>query len=153
MAEKAAHRQYTSRRAAITRALADKIAEIDGRGIYHTAVAEVSPRLKFWDEVEEFPAVHLNAGSESRQYQGGQYKDRFLNVTVRCYVNQEDSVDALDELLEDVETILEENSRLRYYDRMGLEQFTQQITVVSIDTDEGVLDPLGVGEILVEVRY
>ena len=153
MAEKAAHRQYTSRRAAITRALADKIAEIDGRGIYHTAVAEVSPRLKFWDEVEEFPAVHLNAGSESRQYQGGQYKDRFLNVTVRCYVNQEDSVDALDELLEDVETILEENSRLRYYDRMGLEQFTQQITIVSIDTDEGVLDPLGVGEVLLEVRY
>ena len=153
MAEKAAHRQYTSRRAAITRALADKIAEIDGRGIYHTAVAEVSPRLKFWDEVGEFPAVHLNAGSESRQYQGGQYKDRFLNVTVRCYVNQEDSVDALDELLEDVETILEENSRLRYYDRMGLEQFTQQITIISIDTDEGVLDPLGVGEILLEVRY
>jgi len=153
VAEKAAHRQYTSRRAAITRALADKIAEIDGRGIYHTAVAEVSPRLKFWDEVEEFPAVHLNAGSESRQYQGGQYKDRFLNVTVRCYVNQEDSVDALDELLEDVETILEENSRLRYYDRMGLEQFTQQITIVSIDTDEGVLDPLGVGEVLLEVRY
>lgn len=153
MAEKAAHRQYTSRRAAITRALADKIAEIDGRGIYHTAIAEVSPRLKFWDEVEEFPAVHLNAGSESRQYQGGQYKDRFLNVTVRCYVNQEDSVDALDELLEDVETILEENSRLRYYDRMGLEQFTQQITIISIDTDEGVLDPLGVGEVLLEVRY
>ena len=153
MAEKAAHRQYTSRRAAITRALADKIAEIDGRGIYHTAVAEVSPRLKFWDEVEEFPAVHLNAGSETRQYQGGQYKDRFLNVTIRCYVNQDDSVDALDELLEDVETVIEENSRLRYYDRMGLEQFTQQITVVSIDTDEGVLDPLGVGEILVEVRY
>ena len=153
MAEKAAHRQYTSRRAGITRALAYKIALIDGRGIFHTAVAEVSPRLKFWDEVEEFPAVHLNAGSETRQYQGGQYKDRFLNVTIRCYVNQDDSVDALDELLEDVETVIEENSRLRYYDRMGLEQFTQQITIVSIDTDEGVLDPLGVGEILVEVRY
>ena len=137
MAEKAAHRQYTSRRSAITRALAEKIEGIDGRGIYHTAVAEVSPRLKFWDEVEEFPAVHLNAGSESRQY----------------HVNQEDAVDALDELLEDVETVLEENSRFVYYDRMGLEQYTQQITVISIDTDEGVLEPLGVGEILIEVRY
>ena len=69
------------------------------------------------------------------------------------FVNQETLPDALDELLEDVETVIEENSRLRYYDRMGLEQFTQQITVLSIDTDEGVLDPLGVGEILVEVRY
>ena len=146
-------RNYTSRRAAITKAIADKLALIDGRGIYHTAVAEVSPRLKFWDEVEEFPAIHLNAGSETRQYQGGGFKDRFLNVTIRCYVNQEDSVDALDELLEDVETLLEENSRFAYYDRMGLEQTTQQITIISIDTDEGVLEPLGVGEILIEVRY
>tara|TARA_B100001250_G_C19226335_1_gene540174 strand:+ start:83 stop:538 length:456 start_codon:yes stop_codon:yes gene_type:complete len=146
-------RNYTTRRSAITKALADKIALIDGRGIYHTAVAETSPRLKFWDEVEEFPAVHLNAGSESRTYQAGGYKDRFLNVTVRCYVNQEDAVTALDELLEDVETVLETNSRLQYNDRLGLEQHTQQITVLSIDTDEGVLEPLGVGEILIEVRY
>jgi len=153
MAEKPVHRQYTSRRAAITKALAERLAGIDGRGIYHTAVAEVSPRLKFWDEVEEFPAIHLNAGSETREYQGGGYKDRFLNVTVRCYVNQEDAVEALDELLEDVETVLEENSRFMYYDRMGLEQFTQQISIISIDTDEGVLDPLGVAEVLIEVRY
>jgi len=153
MAENPVHRQYTSRRAAITKALAEKLAGIDGRGIYHTAVAEVSPRLKFWDEVEEFPAIHLNAGSETREYQGGGYKDRFLNITIRCYVNQEDSVDALDELLEDVETVLEENSRFMYYDRMGLEQFTQQISIISIDTDEGVLDPLGVAEVLIEVRY
>ena len=149
----ATERQYTSRRAGITKALADKLAGIDGRGLFKQSVAETSSRLKFWDEVEEFPAIHLNAGSETREYQGGGYKDRFLNVTVRCYVNQEESVEALDELLEDVETVLEENSRLKYNDRNGLEQFTQQITIVSIDTDEGVLDPLGVGEILIEVLY
>ena len=149
----ATERQYTSRRAGITKALADKLAGIDGRGLFKQSVAETISRLKFWDEVEEFPAIHLNAGSETREYQGGGYKDRFLNVTVRCYVNQEESVEALDELLEDVETVLEENSRLKYNDRNGLEQFTQQITIVSIDTDEGVLDPLGVGEILIEVRY
>ena len=147
-------RTYTSRRSNIAVALAEKLKDIDGSGQFLTDLQNnVHPRLKFWDEVEEFPAVHLNAGSETRQYQGGQYKDRFLNVTIRCYVNQDDSVDALDELLEDVETVIEENSRLRYYDRMGLEQFTQQITVVSIDTDEGVLEPMGVGEILLEVRY
>ena len=149
----ATERQYTSRRAGITKALADKLAGIDGRGLFKQSVAETSSRLKFWDEVEEFPAIHLNAGSETREYQGGGYKDRFLNVTVRCYVNQEESVEALDELLEDVETVLEENSRLKYNDRNGLEQFTQQITIVSIDTDEGVLEPLGVGEITIEVRY
>ncbi len=146
-------RNYTSRRAGITQALADKFALIDGRGLYRQAVAETSPRLKFWDEVEQFPAIHLNAGSETRDYLTGGRKDRFLSVTVRCYVNEEDAVSALDDLLEDVETVLEENSRLKYHDRNGLEQFTQQISVVSIDTDEGALDPLGVGEILIEVRY
>ena len=68
-------------------------------------------------------------------------------------MNEEESVEALDNLLEDVETALEDNSRLEYKDRNGATQTTQQITIVSIDTDEGVLDPLGVGEILIEVRY
>lgn len=147
------NREFSSRRAAITQGLANKLALIDGTGYFQTSVAEVSPRLKFWDEVEEFPAIHLNAGSERREYQGGGYKDRFLNITVRCYVNQEDAVEALDELLEDVETVLEDNSRFEYYDRRGDLKFTHQITIISIDTDEGVLDPLGVGEILIEVRY
>ena len=59
----------------------------------------------------------------------------------------------MDKLLEDVETVLETNSRLQYTDKQGQIQYVQQITVVSIDTDEGALDPLGVGEMTIEVRY
>jgi hypothetical protein len=55
--------------------------------------------------------------------------------------------------MEDVETVIEENSNLQYSDTQNNLFNVQQITVVSIDTDEGVLEPLGVGEILVEVRY
>ncbi len=147
-------RAYTTRRLGIVEALVEKLKDINGTGTFLSDLAgNVSPRLKFWDEVEEFPAVHLNAGSETREYQGGGYKDRFLSVTVRCYVQDEDSVLALDELLEDVETVLETNSRLAYKDRTGTTQYTQQITIVSVDTDEGVLEPLGVGELQIEVRY
>jgi len=147
-------RTYSSKRQSITNALADKIKTIDGSGEFLTNLHNnVSPRLKFWDEVDDFPAVHLNAGSETREYKGGGYKDRFLSVTLRCYVNEENSVDALEKLLEDVETVLEDNSQLTYTDRRGATQSIQQITIVSIDTDEGVLDPLGVGEVLIEVRY
>ena len=46
------NRTYTSRRSGITKALADKLAEIDGRGLFRSSVAETSARLKFWDEVE-----------------------------------------------------------------------------------------------------
>jgi hypothetical protein len=135
-------------------ALVEKLKDIDGSGNFLSNVNEnVSPRLKFWDEVEEFPAIHLNAGSETREYQAAGYKDRFLSITLRCYVQAEDAVEALDELMEDVETVVEDSSRLTYFDRTGAVQYTQQITIVSIDTDEGVLEPLGVGEILIEVRY
>jgi hypothetical protein len=150
-------RRYSTRRMAIVNALVDKLKAIDGNGGFHTNLFNnVHPRLKFWDEVTEFPALHLNAGNETREYQGGGYRDRFLTVTVRCYVNEEDAVEALEKLLEDVETVIEDNSRLEYIDNQqptGNTQYTHQISIINIDTDEGVLEPLGVGEILLEVRY
>jgi hypothetical protein len=147
-------RIYTTNRLSIVNALVDKLKEIDGTGEFLTNLyCQVSPRLKFWDEVEDFPSVHLNAGTETRDYQGGGYKDRFLTVNIRVYVKEEDAVDALDRLMEDIETILETYSRLEYLDRRGDLQAVQQITILSIDTDEGVLEPFGVGEMLIEVRY
>jgi len=149
------NRTYTSRRSNILNALATKLKDIDGSGAFLTDVANnVETRLKFWDEVQDFPAIHLNAGSETRDYQAGGYKDRYLNVTIRCYVSDDtDATEALNLLMEDVETVIEDNSRLRYFDAMNNEYNAQQITVISIVTDEGVLDPLGVGEIEIEVRY
>ena len=147
-------RLYTTRRQNIVNALVDKIELIDGTGSYQTAVADVSPRLKFWDEVQEFPSVHLNAGREVRTYDGGGFKFRYLTITLRCYVeDNEDSVGALDALLEDLETVLEAEDPLTYNDKKGVAQSTVQTTIVSIDTDEGVMDPLGIGEILIEIQY
>ena len=147
-------REYTSRRIAIVDALVEKLEEIDGGGNYRTDLnGNVSRRLKFWDEVDEFPALHISAGAETREYLGAQNKTRFMTVTIRCYVNDENSVEALEGLMEDVETVLDTHSRLRYVDRKYDFQYTQLITVLSLDTDEGVLEPLGVGEIVCEVRY
>ena len=147
-------REYTSRRIAIIDALVEKLEEIDGSGNYRTDLnGNVSRRLKFWDEVDEFPAIHISAGAETREYLGAQNKTRFMTVTLRCYVNDEDSVEALEGLMEDVETVLDTHSRLRYVDRKYDFQYTQLITVLSLDTDEGALEPLGVGEIVCEVRY
>ena len=147
-------REFTSRRIAIVDALVEKLEEIDGSGNYRTDLnGNVSRRLRFWDEVDEFPAIHVSAGSETREYLGAQNKTRFMNLTLRCYVNDENSVEALEGLMEDVETVLDTHSRLRYVDRKYDFQYTQLITVLSLDTDEGVLEPLGVGEIVCEVRY
>ena len=147
-------RTYTTRRQGIVNALVTKLKQIDGSGAYHINLSEqVEPRLKFWDEVDEFPAIHINAGMETREYLTAGVKNRYMNVTLRCYVNEEDAVDALDALLEDVETVLEDNSGMIYTDKLNVTQAIQQITIISIETDEGVLEPMGVGEVTIEVRY
>ena len=49
--------------------------------------------------------------------------------------------------------VLEDNAGLSYEDQDGKTQSVQQITILSLDTDEGALEPLAVGEIICEVRY
>ena len=148
-----AKRDYTTRRSAIVNAFVTKLEQIDGTGNYKTTVASVEPRLKFWDEITEFPAVHVNAGGETRQYEGHDFKFRFLTLTFRCYVNEDDAVPALEKLLEDVETVIETNNPITYTDALGGTQSTIQTTINSIDTDEGVLEPFGIGEMICTVQY
>jgi len=146
-------RDYTTRRSAIVNAIVTKLEEINGTGHFLSSVSSVSPRLKFWDEIEEFPAVHVNAGSETREYLGAGEKFRYLTLTFRCYVNEDEAVEALEKLMEDVETVLETNNPITYTDKLGRVQSTIQTTILSIDTDEGVLDPLGIGEIITSIQY
>ena len=147
-------RKHSTRRRAIVEAICEKLEQINGNAPIRTSVAKVERRLKFWDEVDEFPTLHVGAGGETRQYDGGGFRFRFLTITVRCYVSDDsDVIEALEELLEDVETVLEDNDPLTYTDSTGTSHTTVQTTVQSVDTDEGVLEPLGVGEIVLEVRY
>lgn len=149
------NRLYTSRRDGIVQAIAESLCQINGSTNWLSNLDnQIFTTLKFWDEIEDFPSIHLNAGPETREYLGGGVKNRFLTVIIRCYVKAEDtSVQQLNMVLEDIETLLEDNSRLPYRDKEDNTQYTQQITIVSIDTDEGALDPIGVGEIVIEVRY
>ena len=147
-------RKHTTRRRAIVEALAQELEQRNGTPPFRTSVQQVERRLKFCDEVSEFPTIHVGAGAETREYDGGGFRFRFLRLTVRCYVSDDnDVIEALEELLEDVETILEDKDPLTYYDSTGASQSTVQTNIISVDTDEGVLEPLGVGEIVVEIRY
>ena len=57
-------RTYTSRRANILEALTVKLQDIDGSGVFLTDLQNnVHPRLKFWDEVVEFPAIFPETGN------------------------------------------------------------------------------------------
>tara|TARA_Y100001951_G_scaffold74318_1_gene61289 strand:+ start:1777 stop:2241 length:465 start_codon:yes stop_codon:yes gene_type:complete len=148
-------RTYSTRRRAIVGSIATKLEQkLNGVAPMRSSVQTVSPRLRFWDEVNEFPSIQVGAGAETRDYEGGGFRFRFLRVTIRCYVNDSnDVILALEELLEDVETVLEDNDPLTYTDSTGASQSTAQTSILTVDTDEGVLEPLGVGEITIEVRY
>lgn len=143
-----------TRRSSIVEALADKLKTISLANGYSTDLGEqVFPRMKFWDEIQEFPCLCLVAGSESIVHQGGGYKDRYMDIVLRAYVNDEDSIVTLEKLLEDVEIILDNNGRLAYVDSSGNVGHTRDIIITNIDTDQGALVPLGVGEMTLQVKY
>ena len=72
--ETALARKHTTRRRAIVEALAIELEQINGMQPFRTAVSTVERRLKFWDEVVEFPAIHIGAGTETREYDGGGFR-------------------------------------------------------------------------------
>ena len=146
-------RSNTTRRSAILEAMAELFEKIDGGdGYKQDLTGAIEPRMKFWDEVESFPCLHMSAGTETREYYGGGNKWRFLTVTIRIYVNADDPIQELEELLEDVETVLDDAGQFDYGTSEGTKQISQ-LTFISISTDEGALQPLGVGEMIVEIRY
>ena len=146
---------YRTKRTKIAEALANKIKEIDGNHPFNTNVFDnVQSKMVFLDEIEQYPKVCVVAGDESREYQPAGYKWRFLTLTVRAYVhNEEDAQEELALLLEDIERIIDENDALVYDDTVNPNESTTSLTIESIGTVEGVIQPLGIGEMVVEVRY
>ena len=125
-------RAHSTRRRSIVGAIASKLYEsLNGSAPFRSSVQSVEPRLRFWDEVQDFPAIQVGAGQETREYEGAGFRFRFLRVTIRCYVNDNDDVIlALEELLEDVETVLDDAGQFNYSTSEGTKQISQ-LTVIS----------------------
>lgn len=140
-------------RTSIAKALAEKLKLIDGTGVYKTNInGNAIPKLKFWDEVNDFPAIYMSTGSETREYHPGGFKWAFLGISIKCYVKGEDPAQNLENLLEDVEKVIDANRAL-YYDSTNPSKQTVEILINSIVTDEGLLAPYGIGEINISVQY
>jgi len=146
---------YRTKRKKIVDALVEKLKEIDGNYPYNSNVFNnVDGHLKFLDQIEEYPKVCVVAGDETREYQPGEFKWRFLNIDIRCYIeNQEDPQEVLALLVEDIERVVDENDGLVYDDTVSPNEQLTSLTIIAISTDEGVLTPLGIGEINVLCRY
>lgn len=141
-----------SRRTSIVKALAAKLQEINGEQPYNSNIYNNAfPYLKFWDEVQDFPAIYLTPGTEMRDYLPSDFTWGFLGVCVKLYCKGENATQDLESLLEDVERVIDNNRVLVYDQESGYE--TTEILITSITTDEGLLAPYAVGEINLQVRY
>lgn len=141
-----------SRRTSIVTALTTKLNTINGQGVYKTNLfSNAYPKLKFWDEVNDFPSVYATPGTEQREYHPGDFTWGYLGISVKVYCKGDDSQEQLEMLLQDIETCIDANRRLVYDSTNNFE--TTEILIQSITTDEGLLYPYAVGEINLQVRY
>jgi len=139
-----------SARSDIVNALVAEIKLIDGTGNYVSNVyTNVYNKLKFWDEVNDYPSLYLNAGPETREYLPAGFKWAYLTVMVRIYVNAEEPEEELERIFTDIETVIDANGELDY----NSGRKTEDINIMSIHTDEGLLAPIGVGEITLQIMY
>ena len=140
-----------SKRTSIIKALAEKLKNIDGTQYVSNISGNAYAKLKFWDEVQDFPAIYSSPGSEQREYMPGNFTWAYLGISLKIYCKGEDAQEQLEQLLEDVESVIDANRVLVYDSTNNYE--TTEILVVSITTDEGLLAPYAVGEINLQVRY
>lgn len=142
-----------SARTMIVKAIADKLNQtLNGSSPYTTNLygKNAQAKLRFWDEVDDFPFISIVPGMENREYHPAGFQWGFLNVALKIYVySQDQSAEKLEEVIQDVESVLSSNEELTLSD--GRE--TTEILILSITTDEGLLSPHGVGEINISVRY
>ena len=140
-----------TKRVSILKALTEKLKLLDGTQYTSNIFNNAYPKLKFWDEVNDFPSIYSSTGGEQREYLPGGFTWAYLGISLKVYCKGEDSQDQLEQLLEDIESVIDANRALTYDSIKNYE--TTEILVASITTDEGLLAPYAVGEINLQVRY
>ena len=124
---------YRTARKKIAEAFVKKLKEIDGNTPYNSNLFDnVDSKMVFLDEIEQYPKVCVVSGDESREYQPGGFKWRFLILSIRAYVsNAEDAQEELALLLEDIERIVDESDALVYDDSVDPNLRTTSVTIQS----------------------
>jgi len=145
----------TQRKKVVDAYVAEIKLKLNGQSPYNSNVSNnVHGNTLFIDQINQFPSLCVIAGDETREYQPDGFKWRYLNVDIRIYVSDEtDPQEELALLLEDIERVIDNNDVLTYDDSVSPNLKTVSSTILTITTDEGVLTPLGVGEIAIQVRY
>jgi len=140
-----------SRRTSILKALAEKFKVLDGSSYTTNLSGNSYAKLKFWDEVNDFPSIYMSPGTEFREYLPGGFAWALLGISIKAYCRGDDAQEQLEQLLDDIESVIDSSTKLVYNTSANYE--TTEIIISSVTTDEGLLIPYAVGEINLQVRY
>ena len=144
-----------SRRKEIVDFIVTQLKNIDGQTSTYKAsytynnnlYENVYRKLKFLDEVNDFPALYVSAGTEFRNFNSKSLTVATLDVTIRAYVYGEDNSQSLaDDLVQDIEHVI-------YSIGDNSDKGILDITIESISTDEGLAIPYGLAEAQLTVVY
>lgn len=121
----------------------------------HTFFSNVGDRvfgqLKYLDQINDFPTICLyESQPEERTEIGGEIIYADLILMIRGYVNGEDPQTLCDNLIEDILYIIGSfRYSQEYFDYCRI----QDLKVLRVGTDEGLLEPYGVCEVEIDITY
>ena len=145
----------TSRRTEIIDFLVTELKKIDGgtstfnsNYTYNTNLFNnVERKLKFLDEINDFPSLYIAGGTEIREFNSENLTTATLDATIRAYVFSEDNSQSdIDNLVQDIEHVI-------YNIGDNSSKGIQQFNIANISADEGLLTPYGLSEIETTIQY
>ena len=144
-------------RAAICKAMADLIKSgVDGSE-YSNLFTNVSTKNLHFDEIPDFPYCTVTPGMSTRKYMPGSFTWVYQDIRIRLYVKDDDAEGKLELLIADIEKIIDSNLSIEYTITKASGDvetgYTTESRINSVTTDEGILKPLGFGEISVNIQY
>ena len=145
----------TSRRTEIINFLVTELKKIDGgtstfnsNYTYNTNLFNnVERKLKFLDEINDFPSLYIAGGTEIREFNSENLTTATLDATIRAYVFSEDNSQSdIDNLVQDIEHVI-------YNIGDNSSKGIQQFNIANISADEGLLTPYGLSEFEITIQY
>ena len=143
-----------SNRQAITEAFAETTKQVlDGTADSYNIYGNVFPKNLLTKDIVSFPCITYSPGPEKFQYLPSGLRWNYLTMYSRMYVKGvEEPQQELEVLIQKIKNIIDSNTNMPYYVGNTLMHITD-CTLDEISTDEGLLAPDGIAEIVFVVRY
>ena len=143
-----------SNRQAITEAFTETTKQVlDGTTDPYNIYGNVFPKNLLTKDIVSFPCITYSLGPEKFQYLPSGLRWNYLTMYSRVYVKGvEEPQQELEVLIQKIKNIIDSNTNMPYYVGNTLMHITD-CTLDEISTDEGLLAPDGIAEIVFVVRY